>query len=79
MQNSYYIEDLTDEEKGVSKKDGLVYFIDNAKLDDTVTIKNIKDKKRFIEAEKDSVLKKSSFKIKSKCKFYEKINHKFKN
>lgn len=72
MQNSYYIEDLTDDEKGISKKDGLVYFIDNAKLDDTVTIKNIKDKKRFIEAEKDSVLKKSSFRIKSKCKFYEK-------
>lgn len=72
MQNNYYIEDLTDEEKGVSKKDGLVYFIDNAKLDDTVTIKNIKDKKRFIEAETDSVLKKSRFRIKSKCKFYEK-------
>lgn len=72
MQNSYYIEDLTDEEKGVSKKDGLVYFIDNAKLDDTVTIKNIKDKKRFIEAETDSVLKDSRFRIKSKCKFYEK-------
>lgn len=72
MQNNYYIEDLTDEEKGVSKKDGLVYFIDNAKLDDTVTIKNIKDKKRFIEAETDSVLKDSRFRIKSKCKFYEK-------
>lgn len=72
MQNNYYIEDLTDEEKGVSKKEGLVYFIDNAKLDDTVTIKNIKDKKRFIEAEKDSILKESRFRIKSKCKFYEK-------
>lgn len=72
MQNNYYIEDLTDEEKGVSKKDGLVYFIDNAKLDDTVTIKNIKDKKRFIEAETDNVLKESRFRIKSKCKFYEK-------
>ena len=55
----YYIEDLTDEGLGVSKKDGKVYFVNGAKLFETVSIKNERISKNIIFADVDKVIRKS--------------------
>lgn len=70
MNNKYKIVDITEEGRGVAKKDKKVFFIKNAYLEDEVSIKNIESKKRYFLAEKDETLVESKFKIKSKCKYF---------
>lgn len=66
----FEIIDVTEDESGIAKKDSLVYFIKGAKLGDTVTIKNIKEKKNYILAEVAEVKKKSRYRITSVCKYF---------
>lgn len=42
--------DLDDKGRGVAKKDGLVYFVDQAKLGQIVAVEIVKEKKSFCEA-----------------------------
>lgn len=41
--------DLDDKGRGVAKKDGMVYFVDHAKLGQTVAVEIVKEKKNFCE------------------------------
>ncbi len=66
----FEIIDVTEDESGIAKKDSLVYFIKGAKLGDTVTIKNIKEKKNYILAEVAEVKKKSKYRITIMCNYF---------
>lgn len=66
----FEIIDVTEDGSGVAKKDSLVYFIKGAKLGDTVTIKNVKEKKNYILAEVAEVKKKSKYRITSVCNYF---------
>lgn len=48
---TFEIIDITEDGKGIAKKDSLVYFIKGARLGDIVTITNEKKKSNHIEAE----------------------------
>lgn len=66
----FKIIDITEDGKGIAKKDSLVYFIKNSNLGDIVSIKNTENKGKYLIAEKDKVLKENKFKIKSNCKYF---------
>ena len=68
--DEFKIIDITEDGKGIAKKDSLVYFIKNSNLGDIVSIKNTENKGKYLIAEKDKVLKENKFKIKSKCKYF---------
>lgn len=72
---TFEIIDITEDGKGVAKKDSLVYFIKGARLGDIVTITNEKKKRNYIEAEIKDVFKKSNFKIISNCKYFPKCQN----
>lgn len=72
---TFEIIDITEDGKGVAKKDSLVYFIKRARLGDIVTITNEKKKSNHIEAETKDVFKKSNFKIISNCKYFQKCQN----
>ncbi|MDO5018641.1 MAG: 23S rRNA (uracil(1939)-C(5))-methyltransferase RlmD [Lagierella massiliensis] len=64
------ITDLTEDGKGVAKKDNIVYFIENATIGEIVDAKIIKEKKNFVEAIKiDSVIK-SPYYINPTCTYF---------
>lgn len=70
MEKSFKIIDVNNDGFGVAKNDGIVYFVKNGCLEDEVSIKDLKNKKRYIVCKVDEVLKKSNFKIKSKCEYF---------
>lgn len=70
MENSFKIIDVNNDGFGVAKNDGIVYFVKNGCLEDEVSIKDLKNKKRYIVCKVDEVLKESNFKIKSKCEYF---------
>lgn len=53
--------DLDDKGRGVSKKDGLIYFVEDAILGEIVEAKITKKKKSFVEAKKVETIKESPF------------------
>ncbi len=59
----FQIIDLDDKARGIAKSDGLIYFIENAKLGEIVKIEILKDKKKYIEAKKIETVRKSPFLI----------------
>lgn len=71
----FEIIDVTEDGKGIAKKDSLVYFIKGAKLGDTVTIRNVKEKKNYILAEVAEIKKKSKYRITSMCKYFPKCQN----
>lgn len=70
MEKSFKIIDVNNDGFGVAKNDGIVYFVKNGCLEDEVSIKDLKNKKRYIVCKVDEVLKESNFKIKSKCEYF---------
>lgn len=71
----FKIIDISENGKGISKKDSLVYFIKNAKLGDIVSIKNEVNKKNYIEAQQDKIILESKFRIKSECEYFPKCTN----
>ena len=67
---TFEIIDITEDGKGIAKKDSLVYFIKGAKLGDTVKIKNIKEKKNYILAEVAEFKERSKYRITSMCNYF---------
>lgn len=53
--------DLDDNGRGVAKKDGIIYFVEDAKYGELIEAEIIKQKKNFIEARKLNTLKKSKY------------------
>lgn len=53
--------DLDDKGRGVAKKDGLVYFVDQAKLGQKVSVEIVKEKKNFCEAIIKDIVKESPY------------------
>lgn len=53
--------DLDDKGRGVAKKDGLVYFVDQAKLGQRVSVEVVKEKKNFCEAIIEDVIAESPY------------------
>ena len=62
--------DITEEGKGVCKKDNKVYFVENASFGEIVDIKVIKEKKNFAEGIKVKTLRKSDFYEKPDCPYF---------
>lgn len=61
MQEILEIIDLDDNARGIAKKDGIIYFVENAILGEVLLAKIIKNKKKFIEAIKIKTLKESPY------------------
>ena len=53
--------DLDNKGRGVAKKDGLVYFVDQAKLGQKVSVEIVKEKKNFCEAIIKDIVKESPY------------------
>lgn len=69
MINEFEIEDINHDGDGVARLNNRVYFIRHAIIGDVVSIKNIEEKKNYVKANLDKIIKKSPYRLSDDRRF----------
>lgn len=64
------VEKLDNQGRGIAYNKGKIMFINNALPGETVSVKNVKENKKFSVADVNRVSNKSTLRVKPKCPFY---------